>query len=285
MFGLTLVCIAVVNALVPILSLGMIRDAATKSGLNFGAEYGAYRQYGSLGFMSGLLACGLFTDWLSPKAIPVLLAFGGLVCAFYLKEAKPKEPELSTDQTGYLATRISLLPFFFLQLFVWSGFCIFFRYLPIRMREMGASSLEISITAVLLGLINIVCIKQTGHISERYSFRFLALIVLTFTALRIGLISVPSKSYLGFYLVQILHIPTWILNDIISIRYMKDKQKTLGALNISVMNQASLTFGMVLGSYFMSEILIISDLKNSFIYAAILPFFALPFLFSKHIKA
>ncbi len=284
-FALVLICLSVVNALVPILSLQMIKDAASQTGLNFGEEYGAYRKFGSIGFMFGLLLCGFCTDIISPSCIPFFLGLGGLFAFIFIRRANPCNPYKDANSLGGVTQLFSLIPFLCFQLFVWAGFCVFFRYLILRMSEMGCSSLEIALSNMLLGVINFTTVGLVGKLSDGLPYRFLAIIVILFTSLRVWVLGIPETSYIGFYLIQFLHVPTWILNDIISMRYLKDMNSKFGAINISVMNQCALTLGMVLGSYVMSRLLISISLKESFFYAAMLPFLALPFIFSSKIKA
>ena len=94
-------------------------------------------------------------------------------------------------------------------------------------------------------------------------------------SLRILLTGLPLPSDRYFLLIQFLHVPTWVLNDIFSMKYMKQRDSEFGVLHIGVLLQIAITIGMVLGSFAMSRILRIVDLSTALYMASLIPLFGL----------
>jgi len=259
----------------------------------FGAEYGKYRKIGSMGFLSGLLLSGLGADYFGSSIYPLFITFGFLCAALLFSFVRfPDESLLLKEELRIrdlfrpkLIDQIyscrTLLLFGLSQVLIWSSFSQCFRYLPLRMTQMDSSAIFISLTVSLLSVVVIFSISLIGRISDRIDSRYLWPIIPFSLFLRLGLLSFPEDNYYWFLPMQVLHIPTWALNDILLVRFLRDRRGELGALSISLLTQIGMTLGLGLGSYIMSFAIPLWGLKESFFWVSLIPLLCTPIFFMK----
>lgn len=259
----------------------------------FGAEYGKYRKMGSIGFLSGLLLSGLGADYFGALVYPLFVSFGFLCAAvlfsfvsfpddsLLLKEEFRIRDIYRSKLKNQINSSSTLLIFGFSQLLIWSSFSQCFRYLPLRMTQMGSSAIFISITVSLLGIVAIFSIAWVGRISDKIGARYLWPIIPIFLSLRVAILSFPEDNFYWFIPMQILHIPTWVLNDILLVRFLRDRREELGALSISLLTQIGMTLGLGMGSYLMSFAIPVWGLKDSFFWVSLIPLICVPIFFLK----
>lgn len=268
------------------------------SGARFGAEYGRYRRVGSMGFLAGLIVSGICADLSSPWVYPILTGAGFILAGIAFSRLEfPKESGIMTLATSLksLESKIDkkfkfslqffvdkirgnyvLLMFGISQLIIWSAFSVCFRYLPLRMSEMGSSSILISITLAILGVVAIFSIGLIGQITDSINIRFLWPLVPVFLSIRVILLGIPDSNFYWFMPMQLLHVPTWVLNDILVLRFLRDKGNELGALRISILSQLGMISGLSLGSFLMSKAIPQFGLQGSFLYVGLLPMLFVP---------
>lgn len=282
LFAILTTCLGIANTSIPLLavnSIGVttlpesISDEKSKIKSNFGSEYGAYRVFGSFGFISGLLLSGILTDYFSTRFIPILCGISSLLAAFFIINILQHEKIQKIDPVIFKnkSQLLDLVGFFLFQVLIWAGLAVIFRYLPLRMKEMGASGVFISLTLVVLGLTALFSLKKVGKITDHLPLKKSWLIVPIFCCIRIISIALPISNLFWFFPIQLLHIPTWVLNDILTMRFLHEKKQELGGLLITVITQLSNGLGLALGSYLMSHLIQDYGLRSSFFWISVVP--------------
>ncbi len=272
-FVLVLLGMGISATIVPLSVVIMLSSAS------FGREYGGYRRTGSYGFLLGLIVSGYSSDILGARMYPFFAGIGfiGAGLSFLMVHV---DSENRIFKRVFSLRRIlvssDLLLFGLSQLVVWASLAICFRYLPLRMVQMGSSSLLISVVVSLYGLLAIISLKWIGDLSDSVSIRLLWGTLPLALFLRIISLYLPEENYFWFIPLQILHIPTWVLNDILTVRYLSEKRDTIGALNVSVLTQLGMIFGMAIGSFLMYLALLVWELRDSFMILSVFPLLFYP---------
>jgi len=104
------------------------------------------------------------------------------------------------------------------------------------------------------------------------------MIIPIFTSIRLVLMYLPDQNYHWFNLIQLLHIPTWVLVDILQIKFIRqfsDRElwpKSHALLNISL--SLGNACGSAIGAFIANEY----GLRTVFLYTAPIPLLAYFFL-------
>lgn len=280
-FTFILLGLSITSTLVPLSVIVMLQ------GSSFGLEYGTYRRIGSYGFILGLLLAGVFADIYGPGIYPIIAGLGFILSGlcFYIAPIPSRFGLfLKNFSIKKLFVSWDLLFFGFAQIIIWASLCVSLRYLPIRMDQMGSSSLIISITISCFGLFAILSLRFIGFLADRVSSRLLWGVIPFFLSLRILLLYFPEENFFWFIPMQVLHIPTWVLYDVLTVYYLKEKREELGAVPISVLTQIGMFLGFSIGSFLMSISLPVFGLKDSFLILSIFPIIFCPIFMMKWTK-
>lgn len=252
-----------------------------------GQEYGTYRRVGSIGFIIGLLLAGYVADSVGLSVMLIIMAVAGIIAAvpFMSRISIPLIPQ---SGAGYRRLLVRPGPRYFLlgALCINSMFAFSFIFLPIRMKQMGASDFYVSFILAMCGMLALVSLRSVGTLVDRYSPFKLLLLVPVFCFLRTFLTGLPEQSLFWFGLIQLLHIPTWVLGDVLIITYLKRYCDPGSFPRMQALANIANTGGMLLGSWLVGILLDtgLCTLQTSFFYVSLVPLSGLYFFWKLEIE-
>jgi len=246
---------------------------------NVGRHYGNYRQLGSLGFLIGLVGMGYLTDNYGIDIIflfiAALMLIGGYPFATRIKIKPNTERGPSYME---LLKRSDLKSFFIATVGISTAFSLSFIYLPLRMNEMGASNSLISWVLGLCGIVALVSFPYIGRVCDRFPVMRLLVWVPIFNSLRVLALHFPTSSPYWFIPIQLLHIPAWVLFDVLMIKFIKERTHEDEFAKAQALLHVCVSLGMALGSALTAWLINLYGMQLSFLYFSPLPLVALPFL-------
>ena len=251
-------------------------------GSRTGSEYGKYRSFGSIGYLLGAMGAGILSDSFGFKAMFFVMGVASIVAAYpFYKHIKiPARKEQST-KFAELLSRKKLRNFFLAVICLCTYMSFVFVFMPLRIRELGASNSDISIVLSLNGLLAIVGLFVLGPVIDSISSKHLLLAAVASAFLRVGLMFFAT-SLPGFYMIQILHLGTWVLIDLLYIKCTKELVSPHQYAKFGALTLVSTSLGMAFGSVFGALILKIFEMKYLFLFGSLLPLLAVPFIFKMY---
>jgi PPP family 3-phenylpropionic acid transporter len=205
-------------------------------------EYGQWRRIGSIGFLVGSIGTGYLIEWTSPHAILWVMILGAAIPAWIYRKPRGYPSQQSQTLSPWQALKhppLKLLVAAHLLISIWSSAA--FLLLPVRMRELDASASLIAWTISLCGIIAVLTLVPVAKWVDRHNAAKIYPIVAIAAALRVGLMAWPSVQPEWFLFIQLFHVPTWVLGEVLQIRLLRTLCSTehlaagqawiLGALN------------------------------------------------------
>ncbi len=244
-----------------------------------GLDYGRYRRVGSAGFLVAGFA-GYLVQISNPGIavwiVGVACVLAALPFLWHIQIPMVHAPDegwktLFSDRK----TRYFLLGSLLLS--TWNaGVWVF---LPLRMREMGATPSLISWTMAECGLIAILSLSLTGRIVDRIGRpALLYLAVPVAASLRLLLMASPDSTPQWFLLIQWMHVLVWVLGEIVQIQFVRKYTKPSLFPRIQAMLMMCTYAGMGGASALMGLLVEPFGLRATLALSATLPLLALPFL-------
>jgi predicted MFS family arabinose efflux permease len=152
-----------------------------------------------------------------------------------------------------------------------------FVFLPLRMNELGASNTLTGVAIAATGFFSILFYSKIGKFCDRFDLSGLYCVMLVSVALRTVLISLPSVDPRWFLVIQIMEVPTWLLRDVLRIKYLdsfvsEERRPKTQAL-IALVSYS----GSAVCAAAASGLLQVVSLQQMFVYHAFIPLLGLPF--------
>jgi predicted MFS family arabinose efflux permease len=245
-----------------------------------GREYGQYRRLGSLGFLFGVISAGWLTDQFGLHVIFLLASASFFLAGFpFLRTIRIEASEKKeASYLGLYKNRFILL-FACGVTFISTGFPFYFVFLPLRMAEMGASNTLVSVALAMCGLTALFSLPLVGKFVDRHDAPHLLRYLALFCCARIAALYLPMTNPEWFILIQLLHIPTWVLFDVLVIKLLKDfclpEEFSPAQALIHIHN----SLGIALGSAIAASVVQNYSLQDMFLLCSGIPLIALiPFL-------
>lgn len=244
-----------------------------------GLEYGRYRRAGSAGFfLAG--AAGILIQASNPAITVWIVAVACLLAALPFL-SRVGIPLVHAPQEGWIHLLRDRKTFYFLVgsmlLSTWNAGV--WVYLPLRMREMGASPNLIAWTMAECGLIAILSLTLTGRIVDRLRKPALLLLAVPVAAaVRLWLMSLPGSTAEWFLVIQWMHVPVWVLGEVVSIQFVRHYTKPSLFPRVQAMLQVGTYLGMGAASVLMGLFVESLGIRQTLLFSALLPLTALPVL-------
>jgi PPP family 3-phenylpropionic acid transporter len=262
------------TTLVPVGVLNLLGASAAQ-------EYGKYRRIGSLGFLIGVIGAGYLIKFTQPNIIFYILMISALLASFpYWNRLKvPKNPLNQSTYKSVLKIK-GMTHFYIATTFISTWSAAAFIFMPLRLSELGASPSFIGWVVSECGIVALFTLSYLGRITDKVSEIKLYYIVPIFAFIRILFYGIPIEDYTWFILIQLIHIPTWVLGELIQVKTLRniltpeDFSKGMGLL------QVSQSLGLALGSGMLGYYSGIFSVKEAFWYASPIPLLALIFIYS-----
>ena len=252
---------------------------------SFGHEYGKYRRLGSAGYLLGIIGAGLISQWHGAQWAIMLVIPCALLAAWPFCSKIHQAPNIeSPEKYRNILFSKPLVQFYVALVFI-GGFMPFsFIYLPLRLNELQFTNNEIAIVMAIWPISAFIGLPILGKLSDKYCLRNLFFLVPLFSALRVGLCYFPEHIF-WFLLIEFLHIPSWCLNDVVIMNFLKrhctprqfSKAQALAIITVSL--------GAGLGSAFAAQLILHFGLQQSFLFGAFIPLLAIPLIFSLPLDA
>lgn len=246
-------------------------------GPNSGHQYGTYRRVGSFGFLVGVVGAGYACQFFGAKWLPMLIIISaGLAALPFLNRIRIPQTDPTQGSYREVMRNPVLRPLLLGYTLISAWSAAVFTFMPLRLQEMGASSGLIGWTISLCGITALLSLVPIGKWIDRHSPAKLYQIVPLCAALRIFLMSLPDTNPYWFLLIQLLHIPTWVLGEAIQIKLIRQHSpshlysRAMALISIGLSAGVALT--SALGGVFVHHI----GLQGTFAIIAILPLLALP---------
>ena len=189
----------------------------------------------------------------------------------------PASPE-SHRSYGDILREPVLLHFFIGTAISSVWYSMVFVFLPLRLNAMGASNSYIGWIVSLCGLLALLTMSQVGRLTDRYDTAKLYLVVPVFGALRLFCMYLPERHCGWFILIQALHIPTWVLADILQIKFIREYGPKELLPESQALLHVSMSLGNAGGSALGAAIAGEFGLRQVFLYAAPIPLISYFFL-------
>jgi predicted MFS family arabinose efflux permease len=254
-----------------------------------------YQRAGNFGFLSALIGLGSLSSLtgIYPILCCAVVATIGSVLPFFAKLPVGEAPKNDAAKVGNTVASYQSLGRNRLVLIL-SGILFFtsminpmlFTFLPLRMKEMGASSGAVSNVIALCGVFALVGLPHLGRLLDRISYQAVFLVVPALAALRVALLGLPSDNYWMFGLQQLMHIPTSVVLELALVQAVSRNFQAASLPRVQGIINASALSGMALGSFMAAQSLPLlnNDLQILFFLFASMPLFAYPFVLAEHIK-
>jgi predicted MFS family arabinose efflux permease len=250
---------------------------------NPGAEYARYRRIGSIGFLVGSVGIGFAMDKISVNALFWVLASACLfaILPYFLKIKIPAIPPSEHIFTRYASvfTHNKLKWFWPATFFINSWSVVVFSFMPLRISELGYSSTFASVVQSLCGVTALLTLSWIGRLVDRHSMTKLYMLVPIFAFIRIFAMSLPDTHAEWFLLIQLLHIPTWVLGEVIQVNFLKEhapqELRPESQAIYQVISALSLAVCGAIGGIFAHRL----NMPTAFQILAFVPFLAFPFLY------
>lgn len=244
-----------------------------------GLDYGRYRRAGSAGFLIAGFA-GYLIQQTNPS-IAVWLVAGACVLAAIPFLGKIQIPLIHAPEEGWIDLFRDRKTFYFLLgsmlLSTWNaGVWVF---LPLRMRELGASPNLIAWTMAECGLIAMLTLTKTGRIVDRIKHpAMIFLLVPVAAGLRLWLMALPQTTPEWFVLIQGMHVLVWVLGEIVQIQFVRHYTKPSLFPRVQAMLQVGTYAGMGAASVVMGLLVEPFGIRDTLTLSALMPLLAIPFL-------
>lgn len=244
-----------------------------------GKRYGRYRRVGSLGFLLGVIGAGYLSRAYDSSAIFYPLFLANLAAAYPFM-AKIDMPVAHPTEKSYRdILRQPVLVYFFVGTAISSvWYSLVFVFLPLRLDAMGASNSDIGWIVSLCGVLALFTMSKVGRFTDRFSTAKLYLIVPVFAALRLFCMYLPERHWAWFILIQMLHIPTWVLADILQIKFIRENCPPELLTKAQALLHISMSVGTASGSALSAVIAGEFGLRQVFLYLAPIPLISYFFL-------
>lgn len=261
-----------VFTLVPVGVLQTLSESA-------GRDYGRYRRFGSIGFLLGILGLGYLSDRSSIEIVFSVVAIVALVAAlpFATKLSIPVSQDRSI-RYRQLLRRPPVLFFLVIAGFIASSNSLTFVYLPLRLREMGASNSLVALVMSLCGVTATLSFPWAGRFSDRHNASLIVRVVVVCTTLRMVSLALPETNPEWVILLQLGHIPTWVLFDAFTIKYIKDVVSSEEFAKMQALCHVAHNIGLAIGSLIAAGLLVYFQLRVTYVLSAPLPLLALFFI-------
>jgi predicted MFS family arabinose efflux permease len=251
----------------------------TLLGVRAAKEYGYYRRIGSIGFLIGVIGTGWLSDIFGAQVIPLISGVATVIAAipflFQIRSNISKEIKVGYAMLWEIKLTRYLIPAFAL-ISSWSAAA--FIFLPVRMREMEASGNLIGWTVSMCGILALITLVKAGQLADHFNPKKLYLLIPIAGALRMYAMSLPEVHAEWFLAIQFLHIPAWVLGEVIQMKLLKEYcPKELFPRAQAAMMVAQ-SIGIALCSGLIAVMSNRYELKESLAIAAVLPLLALPFV-------
>jgi PPP family 3-phenylpropionic acid transporter len=273
LFGLLLFMRTGIYILVPV---GVMHLLGPRSG----NEYGKYRRFGSLGFLSGVISGGYLIEATWPGSVVWLISICAVLAALpYYKKIKIPFARMAGDSFWSVLKIKGLKSFYigtFLMCIWWS---VPFVFLPLRLNEMGASAAFTGWIVSLLGITALISLPLMGSFADRYIPERLYFWLPLLGLLRCILTALPQTNPYWFILIQLMHIPTWVLGDILQVKILKTYVPVTLFSRAQAFLIISTSGGMAIGSAIIGLLVEQISLAQSFIWAGVISLSAMPLLY------
>lgn len=240
-------------------------------GKKTGAEYAKYRAWGSIGFILGTTALGFLAESFGARVI----CFTIMITAFFASLPYLRMIRI----TCYPEDRVPFRSIYRdskLSLFLCLNFCgaLYFPhafiYLTLLVKDLGATTAQVSILIALNGVIAFACFPLIGRLVDRFTGLNLFLVALAMGSVRILCYGVTDALYI-FPFIQLFHVGSWVLFDTLVIRFLKTNCSPGQYPKAQALTQMTNTLAMSTGSGLMAFLLIYFDLQTTYILTAWLP--------------
>ncbi len=266
------------TTLVPVGVLNLLSSRA-------GQEYGKYRRVGSMGFLVGVIGAGYLAKATNPSWVLAILGGSALFAVYpYLNRIEiPQAPQRSGNYRDLLKIP-GMLWFYLGTLLISTWSSAAFIFMPLRLSDLGASASTIGWVVSECGIVALFTLSYLGKMTDRYSPAKLYLWVPLFAFLRIFLYGLPTENASWFFLIQLLHIPTWVISEVIQVKTLRSRIPNVHFSRGMALLQVSQSLGLALGSGYIGLCSGHFGLQQAFRWGALLPLFALPFLYLFYVK-
>lgn len=239
---------------------------------NVGREYGHYRRIGSFGFLGGTLLTGYVTDLYGIEVLFFMVTAAALIAGYPFARVIRIECKRAYQGSFLQLYRQKHFLLFLIGIsFSWTMMPMAFVYMPLRMRELHASNLLISFAASLCGLIALLTLPSMGRFVDYFTPKKVLWMIPAGSALRVLLMYLPALNPEWFLLIQLLHIPSWVLFDVVVIKVLKGYFPAEATPQAQALVHIHSLLGSSLGAAFAAQVISLVDFRTSFIYSAVLP--------------
>ena len=247
---------------------------------NAGQGYGEYRRFGSFGFLLGVVLTSYLVEIYPIKLILWIVAVCLSIASIpYFNKLKIKilvSQELPNYSQCFKVNSFKWLLISMMIISTWWASA--FIYLPLIMKDIGARSSMIGWTISVCGIVAMCFLRIVGKWADNVDYKKILLMVPIFAALRIFFYSCPEEEPFWFLLIQLLHLPTWVVSEVVIMKLLKQTLPQQLLSRGQALLQVCQTLGMSLGSFIIAGLLSQMNLKEAHQVFALCPLLAYPFL-------
>lgn len=221
-FGLVMVMLAFTffwNALLPLYEVITLRGLGNER-----ARYGRIRLWGSVGFIAAVAGVGAILEYVSVVDLPwiVLPLFVGIAASAFLvagERDERQELEFASGLKSILANP-SVVSFFLMNFLLQVSHGAYYTFFSIHLEHYGYGKLAIGLLWSLGVLAEIALFVVMHRVFRRFSFRQIALLALSLTLLRWGLIAEATELLAVLIFAQVLHAASYGALHALSVQYI-----------------------------------------------------------------
>ena len=220
--------------------------------------YGKIRQWGSVGFIVGVIALGLLLEVMPIENLPLMLLV--ISCLAFLWSFSIQEPKGAPQAQKKLQSILPILKqpavysFFIIEFILLFSHAPFYSFYSNYLHQFGFSPIQISVLWSVGVIAEIIMFACAHHLFKKFGWQSLISACLVLTAIRWILVGIFPDHFILQFMSQMIHAFSFGLFHLIAMRvifkYFSQEQQGRGQALYSTMWGLGVASGSVLAGYY-----------------------------------